>query len=116
MDGIYLHKIRALATDFDSVNLPNEGLAKSHGMQKYNKLIGEEDFIINDIVRKPRSNAATDAFVRAGPRKLLHFDPRNVKAAIVTCGGLCPGLNNVIREIVRALHFSYGVETIYGIR
>eukprot|EP00443_Scrippsiella_acuminata_P111992 CAMPEP_0115576416 /NCGR_PEP_ID=MMETSP0272-20121206/2544_1 /TAXON_ID=71861 /ORGANISM="Scrippsiella trochoidea, Strain CCMP3099" /LENGTH=3038 /DNA_ID=CAMNT_0003011193 /DNA_START=42 /DNA_END=9158 /DNA_ORIENTATION=- len=50
----------------------------------------------------------------AGPRKLLHFNPKEITAAIVTCGGLCPGLNSVIREIVMMLHL-YGVDRIYGI-
>lgn len=44
----------------------------------------------------------------------LHFDPKKVTAAIVTCGGLCPGLNSVIRELVLILNL-YGVEKIYGI-
>ena len=53
--------------------------------------------------------------VRAGPRSQLHFDPKNVKAAIVTCGGLCPGLNDVIRQIVTTLESGYGVPSITGI-
>lgn len=55
-------------------------------------------------------------FLRAGPRKELFFDPKEVKAAIVTCGGLCPGLNVVIREIVMSLWYNYGVKSIYGIK
>uniref|UniRef100_A0A1D1XIW7 ATP-dependent 6-phosphofructokinase n=1 Tax=Anthurium amnicola TaxID=1678845 RepID=A0A1D1XIW7_9ARAE len=51
---------------------------------------------------------------RAGPRKQIYFDPDNVKAAILTCGGLCPGLNNVIRQIVFTLEI-YGVKKIVGI-
>ena len=47
-------------------------------------------------------------FVRGGARKELFFDPKNCKAAIVTCGGLCPGLNVVIREIVMCLWYNYG--------
>ncbi len=78
--------------------------------------MGKEDFIIHDIVRKYKGKSTTDAFVRAGPRSLLHFDPRTVRAAIVTCGGLCPGLNNVIRELVHALHYLYNVETVIGIK
>lgn len=53
---------------------------------------------------------------RAGPRKYIFFNPRHVHAAIVTCGGICPGLNNVIRAIVRSLWNTYGVERITGIR
>ncbi|XP_042445214.1 ATP-dependent 6-phosphofructokinase 5, chloroplastic-like isoform X2 [Zingiber officinale] len=51
---------------------------------------------------------------RAGPRKQIYFEPREVKAAIVTCGGLCPGLNDVIRQIVLTLEI-YGVKNIVGI-
>ncbi len=56
------------------------------------------------------------SFERAGPRAKLYFDPTKVKAAIVTCGGLCPGLNNVIRSLVTQLHYRYGVQSIFGIR
>ncbi len=52
----------------------------------------------------------------AGPRARLHFEPGEVKAGIVTCGGLCPGLNDVIRALTLSLHFHYGVETVYGFR
>jgi 6-phosphofructokinase 1 len=54
-------------------------------------------------------------WVRAGPRKEIFFNPTEVVAAIVTCGGLCPGLNNVVREIARTLIDSYGVKDVYGI-
>ncbi len=56
------------------------------------------------------------AFERAGPREKIYFDPANTKAAIVTCGGLCPGLNDVIRAIVHELYFMYGVRRVKGIR
>ena len=52
----------------------------------------------------------------AGPRKLIYFNPSHVKAAICTCGGICPGLNNVIRAVVRCLYYRYGVKRIVGIR
>lgn len=55
-------------------------------------------------------------FTKAGPREHVFFNPKNVKAAIVTCGGLCPGLNVVIREIVMSLHFNYEAPEIYGIQ
>ncbi len=61
----------------------------------YNKLIGVNECILADIVRKPGSKSQSKAFIRAGPRRKLHFNPATVNAAIVTCGGLCPGLNNV---------------------
>ena len=55
-------------------------------------------------------------FELAGPRKKLFFDPKRTRVGIVTCGGLCPGLNNVIRSLVLELHYGYGVGEILGFR
>ncbi len=52
---------------------------------------------------------------RSGPREKIFFDPAKTTCAIVSCGGLCPGLNDVIRGLVMTLSYSYGVKTIYGI-
>ena len=52
----------------------------------------------------------------AGPRERIAFDPAEVHAAIVTCGGLCPGLNDVIRALVMCLRYHYGVTRISGVR
>lgn len=52
----------------------------------------------------------------AGPREKIYFDPAKTKAAIVTCGGLCPGLNDVIRGLTLVLWYEYGVRSILGIR
>ena len=52
----------------------------------------------------------------AGPRRKIFFDPSKTRAGIVTCGGLCPGLNDVIRGLVRGLYHLYGVRKIYGFR
>jgi 6-phosphofructokinase 1 len=54
-------------------------------------------------------------FRRAGPRQKVYFESDEVQAAIVTCGGLCPGLNTVIRELVCSLHHMYGVTRVLGI-
>jgi rhodanese-related sulfurtransferase len=101
------------------------------------RFIKENDCVLIDIVRggshktegehapagfsllasKPKNAVPSmTAFKRAGPRDELHFDPKHVRAAIVTCGGLCPGLNNVIHHIVEQLAYGYGVEAIYGVR
>jgi 6-phosphofructokinase 1 len=56
------------------------------------------------------------SFERAGPREYLYFEPAKTRIAIVTCGGLCPGLNNVIRGIVNHIWEQYGVNKIYGIQ
>jgi 6-phosphofructokinase 1 len=82
---------------------------------EYNQLIGENELILVDTVRKPGMQSVSRAFRRAGPRKILHFDPSHVNAAIVTCGGLCPGLNNVIRELVHSLTYLYGANKVWGV-
>jgi len=55
-------------------------------------------------------------FEKAGPRKKIFFQPEKTVAGIVTCGGICPGLNNVIRSLVVELWFHYGVRKILGFR
>jgi 6-phosphofructokinase 1 len=52
----------------------------------------------------------------AGPREKIFFDPSQLVAGIVTCGGICPGLNDVIRSIVMSLYHHYGVQKVYGFR
>ncbi len=56
------------------------------------------------------------AFELAGPRGDIYFDPSKTKCAVVTCGGLCPGINDVIRAIVMTLFYGYGVKSILGIK
>jgi 6-phosphofructokinase 1 len=60
--------------------------------------------------------AAPPAMESAGPRQMLFFDPAKLACGIVTCGGLCPGLNDVIRAIVLSMRHHYGVKTVYGFR
>src|SRR6476620_4051140 len=62
------------------------------------------------------SGVAPPAMESAGPREKLFFDPSKLACGIVTCGGLCPGLNDVIRALVMSLHHHYGVNRIYGFR
>lgn len=50
----------------------------------------------------------------AGPREKIYFEPSKLKCGIVTCGGICPGVNDVIRSLVMSLFHHYGVKTIYG--
>lgn len=92
--------------------------AGSNKPQNYNKIIGDRECILGELQQDPASGAYTaTTFLRAGPRARLHFDPSSVSAAIVTCGGLCPGLNNVVREITNTLHALYGIGgDVYGIQ
>lgn len=55
-------------------------------------------------------------FEEAGPREKLFFDPAKTTVGIVTCGGLCPGLNDIIRGIVNQCHRQYGITRVYGFR
>jgi 6-phosphofructokinase 1 len=62
------------------------------------------------------TGVAPPAMECAGPRQMLFFDPAKLACGIVTCGGLCPGLNDVIRAVVMSLHRHYGVKKVYGFR
>ncbi|KAK4838431.1 hypothetical protein QYF36_013660 [Acer negundo] len=73
--------------------------------------------IVYDISSSSSSASPHLAYLRAGPRKQIFFDPTDsTRAAIVNCGGLCPGLNTVIRELVVGLWDLYGLRHIYGIQ
>ncbi len=61
-------------------------------------------------------NGELPGFEPAGPRRKIFFDPSRTRAGIVTCGGLCPGLNNVIRGLTLELSISYGIRGVYGFR
>lgn len=94
-------------------------LSKTTGDKLY-AFIDEEDRILADISLQGfntsmQNKERPDCLEKAGPREKLFFDPKNITAAIVTCGGLCPGINNVIRSLVMALHYFYGVKRIVGI-
>ena len=56
------------------------------------------------------------SFEKAGPKENIYFEPAKTKVGIVTCGGLCPGLNNVIRSLVNELHYRYGISRVLGIQ
>jgi 6-phosphofructokinase 1 len=80
----------------------------------------DDQFILFDINAKPDSTfgpySKQNLLEVAGPREKIYFDPAKVNAAIVTCGGLCPGLNDVIYSIVMNLWHRYGVRRITGIQ
>ena len=71
---------------------------------------------VNDLKRFQAFGGECPAMECAGARERLFFDPSALACGIVTCGGLCPGLNDVIRAIVLSLHHHYGVQQIYGFR
>lgn len=71
--------------------------------------------VVNDELAEEIKEPMQVDFEAAGPRKKLYFDPTRAKCAIVTCGGLCPGINDVIRAIVMEAHHAYHVPSIIGI-
>jgi len=71
---------------------------------------------IDELRAQLRAGVDPPAFELAGPRERIYFNPATLRCGIVTCGGLCPGLNDVIRSIVFCLHEKYGVSAVYGFR
>lgn len=94
--------------EFDSpLNIPmfiNEG----------EKVIASVEY--DEIEKGFAQNGWSPAFDNAGPRKKIFFEPSKTRAAIVTCGGLCPGINNVIKSIVSQLLYQYGIKAVYGVQ
>ncbi|MET0767704.1 MAG: ATP-dependent 6-phosphofructokinase [Aeromicrobium sp.] len=81
--------------------------------------VGETDRILYDdtielIAARGVPLAELPTFEAGGPRRRIFFDPATTRVGVVTCGGLCPGLNDVIRAIVRELHTHYGVRDVVG--
>jgi len=81
--------------------------------------VEEDERIIFDphlkVIQKRLNDLDTlISFEKAGPYEYIYFDPSKTKVGIVTCGGLCPGLNNVIRGLVMELYYRYGVKRVYG--
>lgn len=75
----------------------------------------EDERIPNKVSFQVGQTLPTEcAFEAAGPRERLFFQGHKVRAGIVTCGGICPGLNDVIRALFMTLHHTYGVPHIYG--
>jgi len=68
------------------------------------------------VVRVDGDMEPTTTWEVAGPRERLFFEPSSFRAAVVTCGGLCPGLNNVLRSLFLHLHHLYGAKELLGVR
>jgi 6-phosphofructokinase 1 len=72
--------------------------------------------MLSDVQEYLRAGDELPSFELAGPRERIFFDPRGLRCGIVTCGGLCPGLNDVIRAVVLSLCHHYGVHSVLGFR
>jgi len=85
------------------------------------KFVSEQENVLfhsnlKDIEEIQKADNVPPQFEIAGPRERIYFDPSKLKCGIVTCGGLCPGLNDVIRAITMSLFYHYGVKTVFGFR
>lgn len=82
--------------------------------------VSDKDDIISHIRRSELSreleSEKLEFFEAAGPREEIYYSPEKLKCGIVSCGGLCPGINDIIRELVVALWQGYGVRDIQGFR
>jgi 6-phosphofructokinase 1 len=90
-------------------------------LRAHERFVDEQDrVLVSDSVKELsaslQAGGAVPSFERAGPRETLFFQPARTRCAVVTCGGLCPGENDVIRAIVLTLNHSYGVHQILGLR
>jgi 6-phosphofructokinase 1 len=115
--------------NFDTVDtaIPILGEAKIQTPLQGRKLDGDRHFVSDDdlvvvdvdvrnLVQTIAAGGRVSAFETAGPRRRIYFDPSKLRCALVTCGGLCPGLNGIIRSVVLELYYGYGVRNIHGIR
>ncbi len=95
-------------------------LSKIDGDYLTNYVPDDERVIYHNSIKKIQEEIKSGeeplSFEKAGPREKTFFEPCRTRAAIVTCGGLCPGINDVIRGLVMQLHHWYGVKNIYGFR
>jgi 6-phosphofructokinase 1 len=85
------------------------------------KFVSDDERILYDVsleyfIKCMKSGKVPVSFEKAGPKENIFFEPAKTKIGIVTCGGLCPGVNNVIRSLVNQLYYRYGVSRILGIK
>lgn len=94
---------------------PSPLLGLSIGVESI-PFVETESILFDDRADGPRKSLEAAVLELAGPRRELFFEPRHTTLAILTCGGLCPGLNDVIRGLVMQAWHRYGVRRILGVR
>ncbi len=85
------------------------------------KFVEDHERVLYDVsadsISKYQTTGETPvSFEKAGPKEYIFFEPAKTKVGIVTCGGLCPGVNNVIRALVNQLFYRYGISRVLGIK
>ncbi|HZL21467.1 MAG TPA: ATP-dependent 6-phosphofructokinase [Polyangia bacterium] len=103
---------------YQSPLVPRLGPRALHHVGEADRVLLDDRFsrVMSALGRGPDGLPELPTFELAGPRDRIFFDPAKLRVGIVTCGGLCPGINNVVRGLVLELTHAYGVETIFGFR
>lgn len=103
-----------------AAKIPSPILRGEAGDNNHGYVTENDRILVNlnaaSVIQEIQSGRIPPSYELAGPQEKIYFDPSKVRCALVTCGGLCPGLNDIIRAIVLQLHYGYGVRNIYGIR
>ncbi len=101
-------------------NIPSLGVPKCDNPLQYCRFVEPSARVLLNMTEDDLSSQdnfdSASVFELAGPREKVYFDPSKTKCAIVTCGGLCPGINDVIRAIVLEAFHSYNIAACLGIR
>ena len=103
--------------------VPSPGLSREWGAAAKSWVEDCERILLDDSVAgdngsvaRPGPRAERLSVEKAGPRRTIFFQPETITCAIITCGGLCPGINDVIRSLVMHAHYGYGVRRVLGLR
>ena len=93
--------------------ISSPGLEREWGRAEKSWVRDDSRILLYDGI--PAPEGGSHAVELAGPRREIYFSPAKCKFAVVTCGGLCPGINDVIRSLVMHAHYCYGVSNFVGI-
>jgi len=109
-----------LITNLGACRIPSPVIKRAQGRNN-TSFVSDADRILIEVnvsraCKQMEEGPEPPSYELAGPRQRIFFDPSKLKCALVTCGGLCPGLNDIIRSIVLELHYGYGVRNIFGVR
>lgn len=116
-----------MRSNLDESSMPSNtdisvvGEAKIKNPIKFGRFVEEDDAVLVNISRmnvekKGKKTPKRIYFEPAGPRSKVYYDTSKTKCAVVTCGGLCPGLNDVIRAVVMTAYHEYRVPSVLGIK
>ena len=110
-----------MSPNINDFNVQKLGPCNVHTPMVSTQYVDDEDRVMyisskKDFMLSQQKDSEIIGFEIAGPRSHIYFDPSKLRCGIVTCGGICPGLNDVIRAIVLSLHFHYNITDVYGFR